>query len=80
MSNLLVNLIRKLANVPNGMQVKVFHTIISFLAISLPVLEMTSNELTRVFESSRGVPLGEPGPSLVQDGGWGMTTRGKEKK
>lgn len=80
MNNVLVNLITKIANLPDGMQVEVFRTIASFPAISLPVLEMTSNEVARVFESSRGVPVGEPGPSLEQGGGWGVTTRAKGKK
>ena len=26
------------------------------------------------------MPLGEPGPSLEQGGGWGVTTRAKGKK
>ena len=62
------------------MQVEVFRTIASFSAISLSILEMTSNEVVRVFNSSRSVPLGEPGPSLKQNGGWGVTIQAKGKK
>ena len=76
----LINLIKKITNLPDGVQVEVFYTIASFPAISFPVLEMISNELARVFESSRGVPLGEPGPSLEQGGGWGVTIQAKGKK
>jgi hypothetical protein len=60
--------------------VEVFRTIASFPTISLPVLKMTSKELARVFESSRGVPLGELNPFLEQGGGWGVTIRAKGKK
>ena len=49
MNNVLVNLIRKIANLPDGMQVEVFRTIASLPAISLLVLKMTSNEFARVF-------------------------------
>jgi hypothetical protein len=52
------NLIRKIANLPDGLQVQVFRSIGSFPAISMPVLQMTGNELARVFESNRTVPLG----------------------
>jgi hypothetical protein len=58
MNNVLENLIRDVVNMPDGMQVEVFRTITSFPAITLPILEMTSNEFAGVFESSRGVPLG----------------------
>ena len=71
---------KKIANLPDGLQVEVFRSIASFPAITLPVLEMTSNELARVFESSRAVPLGEPGPLPEQAGSWGVTTRAKGKK
>jgi hypothetical protein len=43
------NLIRKTANLPDGLQVQVFRSIGSFPAISMSVLQMTSNELARVF-------------------------------
>jgi hypothetical protein len=49
--------IRKIANLPDGLQVQVFHSIGSFSAISMPVLQMTGNKLARVFESNRTVPL-----------------------
>ena len=39
---------QKIDNLHDGMQVKLFRTIISFPAISLPILEMTSNELAGV--------------------------------
>ena len=74
------SLIRKIANLPDDLQVEVFRSIASFPAITLPVLEMTGNEFARVFESSRAVPLGEPCPLPEQAGGWGVTTRAKGKK
>ena len=74
------NLIRKIVNLPDGLQVQVFRSIASFPAISMPVLEMTGNELARVFESSRTTPLGEPDPLPEEGGGWGVTTRAKHKK
>ena len=80
MDNSLGCLIRNIANLPDGLQVEVFRSISSFPAITLPVLEMTGNELARVFESSRAVPLGEPDPLPEQAGGWGVTTRAKGKK
>jgi hypothetical protein len=46
-------LIRKIANLHDGLQVEVFRSIARFPAITLPVLEMTGNEIARVFESSR---------------------------
>jgi hypothetical protein len=52
------NLIRKIVNLPDGLQVQVFRSIGSFPEISMPVLQMTDNELARVFESNRTVPLG----------------------
>ena len=36
-------------NLHDGLQVKVFREIARFLAITLPVLEMTGNEIVRVF-------------------------------
>jgi hypothetical protein len=74
MDNILGNVIREVANLLNDMQVEVFRTIASFPAITLPVLEMTSNELAGVFESSRGVPLQEPGRIQEQGGGEGVGT------
>ena len=74
MDNILGHVIKEIANMPNDMQVEVFRTIASFPAITLPVLEMTSNELAGVFESSRGVPLQEPGGIEEQGGGDGVTT------
>ena len=78
-NNILVNMIRKIINLHDGLQLEVFRTIASFPAISLPVLELTLNELARVFQSNRGVSLGEPDPFLEQGGGWGVTTRAKGK-
>jgi hypothetical protein len=54
------NVLRVVANMPNDMQVEVFRSISSFPAITLPILEMMSNELTGVFESSRGIPAHDP--------------------
>jgi hypothetical protein len=54
------NVLKVVANMPNDMQVEVFRSISSFPAITLPILEMTSNELAGVFESSRGIPAQEP--------------------
>ena len=59
---------------------EVFHSIASFPAITLPVLEMIGNELARVFKSIRAMPLEELGLSPEQAGGWGVTTRAKVKK
>ena len=59
MDNLVVKVIRDV-NLPDDKQIEVFHAIASFLEILLPILEMMSNELAGVFESSRGVPLQEP--------------------
>jgi hypothetical protein len=69
MNNVLGNLIRDVINLPDGMQVEVFRTIASLLAITLPILKMTSNKLAGVFESSRGVPLGKPVLDVHQGGG-----------
>ena len=89
MDNIVGNVIKHIANMPNGMQVEVFRTIASFPAITLPVLEMTSNELAGVSENSRGVPLQEPGGILEQGGGevvrsvkppWPGRTRAAQKK
>ena len=73
------NLIAKIANLPDGSQVQVFRSISCFPAISMPVLEMTGNELERVFISSCTTPLGEPGPLAEDGGGWGVSTRAKNK-
>jgi hypothetical protein len=73
-------LIKEVANLHDGMQVEVFCTIVSFLAISLPILKMNSNELADVFESSRSVPLREPIPFVEQGGGSGVSTRTRPKK
>ena len=64
-----MKVIRDAANLPDDKQIEVFCTIASFPAILLPVLEMTSNELAGVFESSRGVPLQEPRICPQQGGG-----------
>lgn len=61
MDNVLGNVTKHISNMPNDMQVEVFSTIASFPAITLSVLKMTLNELAIVYESSRGVPLEEPG-------------------
>jgi hypothetical protein len=42
-------LIRKIVNLPDGLQVQVFRSIGSFPALSMPVLQMIGNELARVF-------------------------------
>ena len=42
-------LIRKIANLPDGLQVEVFREIARFSAITLPVLEMIGNEIVCVF-------------------------------
>jgi hypothetical protein len=68
------NLIRKIVNLSDGLQVQVFRSIGSFPAISMSVLQMTGNEFARVFESSRTVLLGEPDSLLEEGDGWGMTT------
>jgi len=41
---------------------------------------LTSNELAGVFESSRGVALGEPVPFVKQGGGSDVSTQIKQKK
>jgi hypothetical protein len=65
-------LIRKIVNLHDGLQVQVFRSIGGFSAISMSILQMTGNELARVFENSRIVPLGEP-DSLPEEGdGWGV--------
>jgi hypothetical protein len=51
MNNILGNLIKEVVNLHDGMQVEVFRTIVSFLAISLPILVRTLNALAGVFES-----------------------------
>jgi hypothetical protein len=43
------NLIKKIVNLLDDLQVQVFRSIGSFPAISMPVLQMTGNELARVF-------------------------------
>jgi len=60
MEKLLAIMTREIANLPDDMQVELFRTIANFPAITFPILEMTSNHLAGVFESSRGVPLEKP--------------------
>ena len=74
MDNLVVKVIRDVANLPDDNQIEVFHTIARSLAILLPVLKMRSNKLTGVFESSRGVPLQEPRICPQHRGGDGSGT------
>ena len=57
-----------------------FRTIVSFPAILLSVLEMTSNEFACLLESNRNVPLREPDPFLKQGGDWNVTIQAKGKK
>jgi len=52
MDNLVGKVIRDVANLSEDDQIQIFRTISSFPAITLPVLEMTSNEIAGVFESS----------------------------
>lgn len=80
MDSSLENLIRKVANLPEHLQVELFREVARFPAITLPVLEMTGNEIASVFESSRKVPLEEPSPLPESGAGWGVTTRAKGKK
>ena len=47
--NSLGSLIRKIVNLPDGLQVEVFRFFASFPAITLPVLELTDNELAHIF-------------------------------
>lgn len=49
MDSLLGILIRKIVNLPDGLQVEVFRKIVRFPAITLSVLEMTGNKIARVF-------------------------------
>ena len=69
-----MKVIRDAANLPDDKQIEVFRTIASFPAILLPVLEMMSNELAGVFESSHGVPLQKPRICPQQGGGDGSGT------
>jgi hypothetical protein len=73
-------LIKEIVNMSDGMQVEVFCIIASFPAISLLILEMILNEFVGVFESSRGLPLGELVPFVEQGGGSGVSTRTRQKK
>lgn len=59
-NNVVVQVIRDVANLQDDKQIEVFWAIASFPAIMLPVLKMMSTEILSVVESSRTISFQGP--------------------